>query len=69
MHDRPKSTETFSPRPSAPDIFFLLAGSAALAKKVTVVPGDRPISVEIPAAWKVTTIDRGVQARTADDIR
>ncbi|MCY1642839.1 hypothetical protein [Methylorubrum sp. SL192] len=47
--------------------FFLLAGSAALAKKVTVVTGDRPISVEIPAAWKVTTIDRGVQARTADE--
>ncbi|WP_331286331.1 hypothetical protein [Methylorubrum populi] len=46
---------------------LLMTGSAALAKKVTVVPGDRPIAVDIPASWKVTTIDRGIQARTADD--
>ncbi len=46
---------------------FLLAGGTALAKRVTVVPGDQPITAEIPGSWKVSEIKRGIQAKTADD--
>lgn len=46
---------------------FLLAGGTALAKRITVVPGDQPVTVDIPGSWKVSEIKRGVQAKTADD--
>ncbi|MFY9289651.1 MAG: hypothetical protein WAP03_02945 [Methylorubrum rhodinum] len=46
---------------------LLLAGGTALAKRVTVVPGDQPVTVDIPGSWKVSEIKRGVQAKTADD--
>lgn len=46
---------------------ILLSGGAALARKVTVVPGDRPIQADIPGSWKVSEIKRGIQAKTADD--
>lgn len=45
----------------------LLASGAALAKRVTVVPGDQPVTVDIPGSWKVSEIKRGIQAKTADD--
>ena len=45
----------------------LLGSQAALAKRVTVVPGDRPITIDLPNAWKVSEIKRGIQAKTADD--
>lgn len=46
---------------------MLLACGPALAKRVTVVPGDQPVTVDIPGSWKVSEIKRGVQAKTADD--
>ena len=45
---------------------LLLVGSV-LAKPVTVVPGDKPVTADIPASWKVSEIKRGVQAKTADE--
>lgn len=50
-------------------VFLALAtaGGAALAKPVKIVPGDPPISVEIPSGWEVTSIARGVQVKTADE--
>lgn len=43
---------------------FLLG--LAVAKPVTIVPGDPPIKADIPATWKVSEIKRGIQAKTAD---
>lgn len=46
---------------------LLLGSQAASAKRVTVVPGDRPITVDVPNAWKVAVVERGIQIRTADE--
>lgn len=48
-------------------IALLFAGGVALAKPVEIIPGDPPITADIPASWKVTEIKRGIQAKTADD--
>lgn len=47
--------------------FFLWANEPTMAKKYKVVPGDPPITVDIPAAWDVTDSKRGIQASTADE--
>ncbi|WP_147045576.1 hypothetical protein [Methylobacterium gnaphalii] len=41
--------------------------TAAFAKPVRIAPGNPPITADIPSAWKVSEIDRGIQARTGDD--
>ena len=46
---------------------LLLGGPSASSKRVTVVPGDRPIAIDVPDAWKVSEIKRGIQVRTADE--
>jgi hypothetical protein len=46
---------------------FLALSTVALAKPVKVVPGDPPISVDIPSSWEVTEIKRGIQAKTDDE--
>ncbi|GJE16934.1 hypothetical protein [Methylobacterium marchantiae] len=46
---------------------LMLAGGPALAKKVKVVPGDPPITVDIPATWEVSDSKRGIEAKTADE--
>lgn len=45
----------------------MLASGPALAKKVKVVPGDPPITVDIPSTWEVSDSKRGIQANTADE--
>ena len=60
---------TFSSSKSAAGavLLMLLAGAPALAKPVTVTPGNPAVTVDIPAKWQASQIDRGVQAKTADE--
>lgn len=46
---------------------FMLAGGPSIAKTVKVVPGDPPITVDIPATWEVSESKRGIQANTSDE--
>lgn len=46
---------------------LLLGSQTASAKRVTVVPGDRPVALDVPAPWQVSEVARGIQARTAGD--
>ena len=48
-------------------LLLLLAGSPALPKPMTVTPGNPPVTVDIPGKWQASTIDRGIQAKTADE--
>lgn len=40
---------------------------AALAETVAITSGETPVTVDIPAGWKVSKIARGIQAKTADE--
>jgi hypothetical protein len=44
----------------------LLMGAVAIAKPVTVVPGQPPVTVDLPAGWTSSAIKRGIQAKTSD---
>lgn len=48
-------------------LLLILAGLPTAAKVVTVTPGNPPVTVDVPASWKASTINRGIQAKTADD--
>ncbi|KQP61699.1 hypothetical protein ASG40_04045 [Methylobacterium sp. Leaf399] len=58
---------TWPMRAAAAALLTILAGLPADAKPVTVTPGNPPVTVDVPAAWKASKIDRGIQAKTADD--
>lgn len=60
-------TTTFLARAAGLACALLLFAGAASAKTVTVIPGDVPVTVEIPSSWTVSAIKRGTQAKTADD--
>jgi hypothetical protein len=44
-----------------------LSASVIAAKPVTVAPGTPPVTVEVPQGWQTSKIDRGIQAKTADE--
>lgn len=48
-------------------VLLMFAGGPAIAKKVKIVPGDPPITVDIPASWEVSESKRGIQANTSDE--
>lgn len=46
---------------------WLMTAGLAFGKTVTVVPGDEPVTVEVPSSWVSSEIKRGVEISTPDE--